>query len=133
MNRIWADAIMAAHFLWVAFMIGGFAVQMIALKSLRVRNWTALRVLHAGGIVYVAVLIVIDVPCPLTIWEARLRAGVATTQPPSFLIQWIERLIYPDVDPLFVYAPTILLAAISLIAIVICPPERIRRWFRFKA
>lgn len=127
MRRFWADALVVAHFLWVAFMVGGFVVQMAALKSARLRDWTFVRLAHVGGILYVAGLILLGAPCPLTVWEACLRSGSATESPPSFLVNWLERLIYPDVDPLIVYVPTVVLAVVSLVAVAVSPPAAVRR------
>lgn len=129
MSRFWADALVVVHFLWVVFMIGGFVVQMIAMKSARVREWCVIRAVHVAGILYVAFLIIIGRPCPLTVWEAQLRRADDAAQPESFLVRWLERLLYPDVDPLVVYIPTIILAILSVLSIWLAPPMRLRRLF----
>lgn len=125
-----ADLLVAAHFLWVAFMIGGFVVQMTALRSARLREWTVIRAVHVAGILYVATLTIIGRPCPLTVWEALLRRTHDAAQPEAFLVRWLERLLYPDVDPMVVYIPTIILAILSVLSMWLAPPERLRRLFR---
>ncbi len=124
-----ADLLVIAHFLWVAFMIGGFVVQMIAMKSAKLREWCVMRAVHVVGIFYVAILTIIGRPCPLTVWEAQLRRAYDGTQPESFLVRWLERLLYPDVDPLVVYIPTIVLAILSVLSMLVAPPGRLRRLF----
>ncbi|MCC6964493.1 MAG: DUF2784 domain-containing protein [candidate division Zixibacteria bacterium] len=127
MSRFWADTVVVAHFLWVVFMIGGSVVQMIAMKSAKLREWCVIRAVHVAGILYVAILTIIGRPCPLTVWEAQLRRAYDGTQPESFLVRWLERLLYPDVDPLVVYIPTIVLAILSVLSMLVAPPGRLRR------
>lgn len=127
MSRFWADTVVVVHFLWVAVMIGGVVVQMIAMKSAKLREWCFIRAVHVAGIMYVTALTIVGRPCPLTVWEAQLRRAYDGTQPESFLVRWLERLLYPDVDPLVVYIPTIVLAILSVLSMLLAPPGRLRR------
>ena len=64
-------------------------------------------------------------PIALTIWEYGLRRG--TDEPGYFVLDWIERLIYPDVSPLVYLLPTYAIALFTLVMFVVKPPAKFRR------
>lgn len=94
MNALIADLILIAHFLFVAFVVGGLALIWIgaAAQWQWVRNFW-FRVAHLAAIVFVACEAVLGIWCPLTLWEARLRGLEAGK---SFVAQWIHRLLFYD-------------------------------------
>ena len=78
--RILADVLVVVHFSWILFMLIGFFMTLwtvIANYVFRrpshfLDRWL-FRTIHLGGILFVAVLTVLDKYCPLTIWEYNLR------------------------------------------------------------
>jgi hypothetical protein len=132
---IMADALLVLHFLWILFMLIGFFMTLWAVIirfTFRRRNrfldrWV-FRVIHLAGILFVALLAVLDKYCPLTIWEYQLRLKYDPDYlyPGSFIARHIEQLVYPSVHPLAILIPTIFIAVFTLAAFVICPPEKIK-------
>jgi hypothetical protein len=91
------------------------------------------RTLHLLGIFYVGSLNVLDKYCPLTIFENHLRMRYSQNPfyPDSFLIvYYIEKLVYPDVNPLIIQIPTLFIAVFTLVVFVIRPPEKINMLFK---
>src|SRR4030067_2012395 len=100
--RLLADFLVATHFLWILFMLAGFVATGIGIFfSKNILNWFWFRTLHLAGMVYVGALSLEGKLCPLTIWENQLRAKAdqASIYSGSFIIHYIERLIYPEVNP----------------------------------
>ena len=92
------------------------------------------RTLHLFGIAYVSILAIMGKYCPLTIWENALRAKYdpRLTYAGSFMIHYIEKLVYPDINPLIVRILTTFIAVFTVVVFIIRPPERIKRTFRWK-
>ncbi|MBN3753768.1 DUF2784 domain-containing protein [Paraburkholderia sp. Tr-20389] len=97
-----ADAVLVLHALIVLFIVGGLLAIWAgaALQYAWVRN-RAFRVVHLAAIGIVALLAALDVPCPLTVLEDRLRTGAASGQ--GFLQCWVSAWMYYDL-PLWVFA-----------------------------
>lgn len=90
-----ADIILALHFLFVLFVVGGlFAIWAGAVLGWGwVRNFR-FRLAHLAAILFVAAESLVGVACPLTVWESLLRR--AGTEPGSFMQRWVWRLLYYD-------------------------------------
>jgi hypothetical protein len=139
--KITADLIVMVHFGWIVFMLWGFAATawgMFAFYVLRRRRqrwgkffdrWL-LRCIHLGGILYVGMLVAMTEYCPLTIWENALRSQYdpAVVYPGSFIIYYVERFVYPDVNPLLLIIGTIIIGGGSLAMFIVRPPAKIWRW-----
>ena len=94
--RLFADAILIIHVLFVAFVVLGlFAVYLGYFLNWRwVRN-RAFRIIHLCAIGYVVVQAWLGVVCPLTTWEMALRAEAgANTYSGSFIQYWLHSLLY---------------------------------------
>jgi len=130
--KIIADIIVVVHFGWVLFMLLGFVLSLWGFFWREFFNWWLFRILHLFGIVYVVLLAVLRQYCPLTILENTLRAryNPILTYPGSFIVHYINRLIYPDVNPLILLIPTIFIAVFTVVIFIIKPPARIRGIFR---
>lgn len=121
---IWlADAVLVLHALIVLFIVGGLIAIWAgaALKRGWVRN-RAFRVLHLVAIVVVAVLAALDVPCPLTVLEDRLRTGGTVEQ--GFIQRWVSLWLYYDFPAwvfAFAYVVFLLIVAITWRRV---PPRR---------
>ena len=90
------------------------------------------RTLHLLGIFYVGSLNILDKYCPLTIFEnhLRMRYNQNPLYPDSFLIvYYIEKLVYPDVNPLMIQIPTLFIAVFTLLVFVIRPPKKVSLFF----
>jgi len=130
--KIIADIIVVVHFGWVLFMLLGFVLSLWGFFWREFFNWWLFRILHLFGIVYVVLLAVLRQYCPLTILENTLRAryNPILTYPGSFIVHYINRLVYPDVNPLILLIPTIFIAVFTVVIFIIKPPARIRGIFR---
>lgn len=139
--KLAADLIVVIHFAWIVFMLWGVALtagSVIGLcvfggaspRCTRFMDRWIFRTVHLGGILFVGLLAGLGKYCPLTIWEYNLRraADPYLAYPGSFIVQWIQRLVYPDVHPLMIVIPTIFIALFTLLAYLLCPPIQIRRF-----
>lgn len=121
-NHLLADIIRIVHLGWILFMLYGFALTVRALWRPTFWDRWLFRSVHLGGILFVASLELLGRYCPLTIWEYGLRRG--TDKPGYFVLDWIERLIYPDVSPLVYLIPTYAIALFTLVMFVVKPPAK---------
>jgi len=127
--RLLADFIMVVHFGWIIFMFLGFILTIRAFwRPAFFERWL-FRSIHLLGILFVAGLEVLGKFCPLTIWENALRHhyNPHTEYPGSFIVGHFENLIYPDVSPIVVIVPTIIIALFTLTAFIIKPPSKFKR------
>lgn len=143
-GNFFADTIVVIHFGWILFMLfgfsltayGGFAVYILRTRKARWERFFdrwIFRSVHVCGILYVALLSVLREYCPLTIWENALRRSYDPDMqyPGSFLVHHIERLVYPNVHPLVIVIPTVIIAAFTLGMFVVRPPAKIKKvWNR---
>lgn len=90
------------------------------------------RTAHLAGIFFVALLPAVGKYCPLTVWEYQLRLcyDPALEYPGSFIMNWIERLVYPSVHPAVILIPTFFIALFILGAYILRPPMKIKNLFR---
>jgi hypothetical protein len=124
--RLAADLLVTVHMAYVLFVIAGFALVLlgIALRWRWIRGcW--FRGVHLACILIVAAEALLGIPCPLTVWERKLRilAGQQTYQG-DFVANWIH-------EALFIAAPswvfTIVYTALALLVLamfVLAPPRR---------
>jgi hypothetical protein len=127
--RLLADFLVAIHFLWILFMLVGFGLILAGmLFSKKILNWFWFRTLHLAGIIYVGALSMQGKLCPLTIWENQLRAKAdqASTYSGSFIIHYIEKLVYLEVNPVLLQVATVSLGVFTLLAYVLAPPRRLK-------
>ena len=92
-SRAAADAVLALHTLYVAFVATGFVI--IPLGAWRHWRWTqtlSYRLIHTVAIAYVAFEQLLHISCPLTVWEYRLRGGRG--QPRAFVPHLLHALLF---------------------------------------
>lgn len=93
-----ADLIVAVHVAYVAFVVVG---QLLILAGIA-RGWRWIRnpwfrTIHLIAIVIVAGESVLNVPCPLTTWEAQLRQRAGqTVSSGSFIGNLLHELLFFD-------------------------------------
>lgn len=139
LNRILADMVVVIHFLWIVFMIWGFGFTLCSVLAVYVfrskpNMWQrffdrwVFRTVHLGGIVYVGMLTILGKYCPLTLVENafRRRHDPSATCPGSFIVHYIEKLVYPNVDPIIIIVPTIFIAAFTFGVFLVRPPAKIK-------
>jgi hypothetical protein len=107
-------------------MLTGFLLTLCGFWWKKIFDWLLFRYLHLLGILYVSLLAVMGKYCPLTIWENALRekheSGLAYSGP--FIIHYIEKLVYPDINPWFIRIATALIAISTIIIFIIRPPQK---------
>ncbi len=141
--KILADLVVLTHFAWILFMLWGFilticgSISIYVLPAAKNRRriffdrWI-FRTIHLGGIVYVAILTIMREYCPLTILENELRQqyNAELTYPGSFVVHYIEKIVYPEADFLLFVIPMIIIAVFTVLMFIIRPPAKIKQLFR---
>lgn len=129
--KIIADTIVVLHFVWILFMLLGFILTIWGFFWKGFFELWLFRTLHLCGILYVSLLAILREYCPLTILEniSRLKYNPETIYPGSFIAHYIEKLVYPDVNPLILIIGTIFIAVFTLVIFIGKPPTKIRKIF----
>ncbi len=129
--KIFADIIVVLHFIWIIFMLLGFSLTICGFFWKKFFDWWLFRTLHLSGIIFVGLLTLLRRFCPLTILEnlSRARYEPESTYPGSFIVHYIEKLVYPDVNQIFLRLATILGALFILVVYIIKPPTKIKNYF----
>ena len=104
--RILADSVFLVHFLWIVFLIFG---------AIAGRRYKTVKYTHIGGLVFAVTLQVFDWYCPLTHLEVWLRArhdpSLAYTG--SYIIHYLEKIIYIEMDRRVIVVLTIALCGLN--------------------
>lgn len=79
-----AETVLIVHFLVILFLVAGFPVALAF-------NHTGFRLFHAGVLAFVTLLVLLGVPCPLTLAEDKFRGEPYGD---SFLAHWLTRIVY---------------------------------------
>jgi len=100
--KILADIVVLIHFLWILFLIFG--------AFLGVKN-KAIKIIHILGLVFAFVIQIFGWYCPLTDLEVWLRSkhDPSLAYAGSFIIHYVEGLIYIEIPPWLISALTLLL------------------------
>jgi len=126
-----ADIIVVLHFIWIIFMLFGFFLTIYGFFRKKIFDWWLFRTLHLLGILFVGILTLLRRFCPLTILEniSRIKYDPESTYPGSFIVYYIENLVYPDVNQIFLRILTLLASLFILTVYVIKPPTKIKKLF----
>ena len=81
------ELVLSFHFLIVLFFILGFPVGLYF-------NHRLFRIIHASTLSGVSLLMMLGIPCPLTIWEETLRQSPVYEG--SFLATWLNKILYME-------------------------------------
>ena len=106
--RLFADLALLVHFLWILFLIFG---------ALAGRRHKVVKVIHLSGLLFAVILHVFSLICPLTyaeIYFTRLADPTAAYSG-SFIIHYLDRLIYIALPPIILLALTIALALFNVL------------------
>jgi hypothetical protein len=79
-----ATLILSFHLLIILFFIIGFPAGLIM-------NYRWFRYFHSAALAGVTLLMVLGVPCPVTLWEESV-SGVSYEG--SFIATWLKRIVY---------------------------------------
>lgn len=124
--KILADTIVVIHFTWILFMLLGFIFTLRGFFYKEFFDRWLFRTLHLFGIIYVSLLAMMGKYCPLTIWEniLRLKYDPNLTYTGSFIINYVEKLVYPDINPLVIRIPTTFIAVFTVVVFIFRPPKK---------
>ena len=125
MRLLLADLVLTVHFLFVAFVVGGFALVWLgaAMRWKWVRSFR-FRVLHLCAIAIVAAEALAGVMCPLTVWEDALRGRDSEL---GFIARWVHGVMFYDLPPWVFTTTYVGFALLVAAAWWLVPPERRRR------
>ena len=124
---ILADVLVAVHVAYVSFVVLGQLAILVGIG----RGWRWIRnvwfrLAHLAAIVAVALEAAFGIPCPLTIWEADLRALAGEqVADVSFVGRLLHHAIFIDVPLWALNALHIAFALVVIVTFVLAPP---RRW-----
>lgn len=104
--KVLADVVVFLHFLWIVFLFLG------ALWGVRHKG---VRIFHLSGLVFAFVIQIFDWYCPLTHLEVWLRSkhSPGLTYAGSFIIHYVEKLVYIEISRFTVLILTILLCGLN--------------------
>ena len=104
--KILADIVVLIHFVWILFLfLGGFW---------GVRN-KVVKIFHISGLFFALLIQIFDWYCPLTHLEVWLRSkhNPAITNTGSFIIHYVEKIVYIEISRPLIIIFTILLCGIN--------------------
>jgi len=104
---ILADIVVFIHLLWIVFLIIG------AVPGVR---YPAVKIIHITGLAFSVLIQVVGWYCPLTHLEVwlRMRHDPTVSYTGSFIIHYIEELVYLEVSRRTLFVITILLVIFNL-------------------
>lgn len=105
--KILADIVVLTHFLWILFLFFG--------AFLGRRN-KVLKIFHLSGLSFAFVIQIFDWYCPLTYLEVWLRSkhDPGLIYAGSFIIHYVERIVYIELSRQFIFAFTIFLLGFNI-------------------
>ena len=97
------ELLLILHFAVILYMIFGFPV---VLKL----NRPFPRYIHATTLAIITLLMIMKVPCPITILEENLSGE---SYGGSFIATWLNRIIYVEgFDPIYIFIATLIFAGL---------------------
>jgi hypothetical protein len=104
--KILADAVVLIHFLWIVFLFLG---------ALWGRKSRIVKIFHLSGLAFAFIIQIFDWYCPLTHLEFWLRSKHAPdlAYAGSFIIYYVERIVYMEISQTIVLLFTILLCGFN--------------------
>ena len=100
-----SEIVLIFHFMIVLFFIAGFFIGLVW-------NQSMFRYIHAGCLGGITLLMVLRIPCPLTLLEESLRNQ---SYEGSFLATWLNRVLYLEwFDPFHVLIANVLFITLVL-------------------
>jgi len=105
--KILADSVVFIHFLWIVFLFFG------AIWGIKNR---VVKTFHISGLVFAFVIQIFDWYCPLTHLEVWLRSkhAPALTYAGSFIIHYVERIVYIELSRNLIIVLTLVLCGLNV-------------------
>ncbi len=106
-SKILADVVVLIHFLWILFLFLG------ALWGIKHK---IVRLFHLSGLAFAFIIQIFDWYCPLTHLEVWLRSkhSPSLTYTGSFIIYYVEKIVYLQLSRSLVFILTILLCGLNI-------------------
>jgi hypothetical protein len=104
--KILADAVVLVHFLWIVFLFLG---------GIWGRRSRTVKIFHLSGLAFALIIQIFDWLCPLTHLEFWLRGkhNLDLAYAGSFIIYYVERIVYMEISQTIVLLFTILLCGFN--------------------
>lgn len=104
--RVAADFVVLIHFLWIVFLIFGAFIG---------RKRRVLKIFHIAGLGFAVLIQIFEWYCPLTYLEIWLRKRYepSLTYSGSFIIYYVEKLVYIDLSRGMIFVLTLVLVSVS--------------------
>ncbi len=105
--RLAADFIVLIHFLWIVFLIFGAFIG---------KKYLPAKIFHISGLGFAVIIQIFGWYCPLThleIW-LRQRHDPLLTYHGSFIIHYVEKIVYIQLSPVIIFVLTFILISISM-------------------
>ncbi|MDI7260452.1 MAG: DUF2784 domain-containing protein [Thermodesulfobacteriota bacterium] len=104
--KILADITVLIHFLWIVFLFLG---------ALWGRRSKVVKMFHLSGLCFALIIQIFDWHCPLTHLEVWLRENhdPSLTYTGSFIIYYVEQIVYIEISRYWVAFFTILLCGLN--------------------
>lgn len=104
--KILADLVVLLHFLWILFLFFG---AFWGIKS------KVAKIFHLSGLAFAFIIQIFDWYCPLTHLEVWLRSKHSPflTYAGSFIIHYVEKIVYIEISRFVVFVFTILLCGLN--------------------
>lgn len=105
--KILADTVVLIHFLWIVFLLTG---------ALFGRKNRYIRLFHISGLIFALFIQSFDLYCPLTHLETWLRTkhNPSMSYEGSFIIYYLERVIYVEIPHWVVLMLTVLIFVFNI-------------------
>lgn len=105
--KIAADFVVFIHFLWILFLIFGAFIG---------RKYKILKTFHIIGLCFAIIIQIFGWYCPLTYLEVWLRHkhDPALSYSGSFIIHYVEKIVYIELSQGIIFLLTAMLVLISL-------------------
>jgi hypothetical protein len=120
--------IVVLHFLWIIFMLLGLFLTIYGFFRKEFFDWWLFRTIHLSGILFAGMLTALRRFCPLTILEnlSRARYNPKSAYPGSFIVHYIEKLVYPDINQTLLRVGTVFVALFVFVVFITIPPKKIK-------
>ena len=103
-----ADFVVLVHFFWILFLIFG---------AFPGRKYLPVKILHIAGLCFSFIMQIFGWYCPLTdleIW-LKIKYEPSLTYKGSFIIHYVEKIVYIELSPWIIFLLTVILIAISVL------------------